>query len=103
MFALQPISLSADRKTLTIRLYWEPGSPHGRFDPVDILKSAGSSRDLDQADGNRLPTDGGGNASSAAQLIKSGYTFVFQTTDPNTHPLPSFELLEMQWYLQRIV
>ncbi|OJD20560.1 hypothetical protein ACJ73_08106 [Blastomyces percursus] len=30
-------------------------------------------------------------------------TFIFKTTNPDTQPLPSFEFLEMQWHLQRIV
>jgi len=35
--------------------------------------------------------------------IKSGDTFALTTFNPITHPLPSFELLEMQWHLNRIV
>jgi hypothetical protein len=35
--------------------------------------------------------------------IKSGDTFALRTVNPITHPLPSFELLEMQWHLNRIV
>ena len=35
--------------------------------------------------------------------IRSGQVFSFKTTEPEGQPLPSWELLEMQWYLQRLV
>jgi hypothetical protein len=35
--------------------------------------------------------------------IRSGETFTFTTKDPKNLPLPSLELLEMQWVLQRLV
>ena len=35
--------------------------------------------------------------------IKSGDFFELQTDDAIARPLPSFKLLEMQWFLQRVV
>ena len=35
--------------------------------------------------------------------IRSGETFTFTTKDSKNLPLPSLELLEMQWVLQRLV
>jgi hypothetical protein len=35
--------------------------------------------------------------------IRSGQVFSFKTTEPEGQPLPSWELLEMQWYLHRLV
>ena len=35
--------------------------------------------------------------------IESGEIFELTTNNPETHPLPSWELLEMQWFLQRVV
>jgi hypothetical protein len=35
--------------------------------------------------------------------VRSGETFTFTTKDPENLPLPSMELLEMQWVLQRLV
>lgn len=95
LFALRPVSMSNDCKELTVQFYWESTPSHGRFDSVDILESPDSSRDLVQVGGNILAIGGDNNTASTAQVIKSGDTFVFQTTNPNTHPLPSFELLEM--------
>jgi hypothetical protein len=44
------------------------------------------------------------NGGTETTPIKSGDTFVFKTANnPNTHPLPSFSLLRMQWHLNRIV
>jgi hypothetical protein len=46
----------------------------------------------------RLENDG-----SSLRRIYSGETFTFTTKDPKNLPLPSMELLEMQWLLQRLV
>jgi hypothetical protein len=46
---------------------------------------------------NRLENDG------TTPRIHSGDTFTFTTKDPKKLPLPSLELLEMQWVLQRLV
>jgi hypothetical protein len=37
------------------------------------------------------------------QPIKSGDYFELQTHNPIQRPLPSFKLLEMQWFLKRVV
>jgi hypothetical protein len=37
------------------------------------------------------------------KLIKSGEFFELQTDDAIAKPLPSFKLLEMQWFLTRVV
>ncbi|EQL36179.1 hypothetical protein BDFG_02159 [Blastomyces dermatitidis ATCC 26199] len=100
MFALRPISISDDHKELAVQFYWQPRPSHGCFDSVSILKSPESSRNFVQVGGNVLAI---ASNDTTAEIIKSGDTFIFRTTDPNTHPLPSFELLEMQWHLQRIV
>ena len=41
--------------------------------------------------------------SGSRSCIRSGETFTFTTKDPKNLPLPSVELLEMQWVLQRLV
>ena len=46
---------------------------------------------------NRLEVDG------STPRIRSGETFTFTTEDPENLPLPSLQLLEMQWVLQRLV
>jgi hypothetical protein len=37
------------------------------------------------------------------RLVKSGDIITFKTNDPHKLPLPSYELLQMQWVLHRIV
>ncbi|QSS50626.1 hypothetical protein I7I53_11384 [Histoplasma capsulatum var. duboisii H88] len=99
-FALRPVSMSDDCKELTVQFYWQPKPPHDRFDSVNIQRAPGSSRDLSRVGGNYLAIF---NNTDFARAIKSGDTFIFRTANPDTHPLPSFELLDMQWCLQRIV
>jgi hypothetical protein len=48
----------------------------------------------------RLEDDG---STPRFRPIRSGETFTFTTKDPQNLPLPSLELLEMQWVLQRLV
>lgn len=36
------------------------------------------------------------------QVISSGEEFSFKTDDPETFPLPSFSLLQLQWLLHRV-
>ena len=101
LFALRPISLSSDRKELTVEFHWQPRLTHGRFDSVDLRQSPISSRGLVHVERNSLHVpNGDGDATSQ---IKSGDTFALRTVNPSTHPLPSFGLLEMQWHLNRIV
>lgn len=42
------------------------------------------------------------DSSVAYRSIQSGDIFTLTTDDPESRPLPSLELLEMQWILQRI-
>jgi hypothetical protein len=102
MFALRPISLSNDRKELLVQFYWQPRPSHDRFGSVNLVESPGSSEGLISVERNVLVV-GPGDITAAPQTIKSGDTFLLTTTDPDTRPLPSFDLLEMQWHLQRIV
>ncbi|EEH04553.1 conserved hypothetical protein [Histoplasma capsulatum G186AR] len=99
-FALRPVSMSDDCKELTVKFYWQPKPPHDRFASVNIQMAPNSSRDLVQVNGSQLAIF---NNTDSQPAIKSGDTFIFRTTNPDTHPLPSFELLDMQWCLQRIV
>jgi hypothetical protein len=93
-FALQPIKLSDDQKRLDVKFHW---MPRGRkYLPVDILDPPPLLEGLDNESGTMLfhfPT---------TQGIYSGQEFSLTTDDPVKHPLPHYELLEMQWILQRV-
>ncbi|KAJ9312472.1 hypothetical protein DTO271D3_7333 [Paecilomyces variotii] len=100
-FALKPISLSDDKKTLVLEFHWQPRPNHSQFDTVDILKCPGSSEGLDSVEDNDLTTRiGNGNK---RRFIKTGDRFELRTDNPFTHPLPSWDLLDMQWRLTRVV
>jgi HNH endonuclease len=101
LFALKPLKLSRDKKKLTVQFFWQVP---GNYDPdsqVDLLTEPTSSKDLNLLPNgcflHRVNDDG------SSLPIQSGDTFTFTTKDPKNLPLPSLELLEMQWVLQRLV
>jgi hypothetical protein len=101
LFALKPLELSRDRKKLTVQFFWQVPGNYEMGSRIDLLTEPTSSKGLDIiANGhwlNRLENDG------STPRIRSGETFTFTTNDPQNLPLPSLELLEMQWFLQRLV
>ena len=102
-FALKPLKLSEDEKELTIQFFWQPQYNHKLHDHVDLLKEPLSSKGLNLVEKDkgkcfldRLLED------ESSRRIRSGDIFTLTTDDPGSRPLPSWELLEMQWILQRI-
>jgi HNH endonuclease len=94
-FALKPIQLSDDEKTLDVEFHWLP--QRGYSAEVDVTTSPTSSKVSDISAGTKLfhfPTE---------QEIHSGRKISLTTDDPVERPLPSFGLLEMQWILHRLV
>jgi hypothetical protein len=99
-FALKPLSMSEDRTTLQVQFFWQ------KKQNIQLTMSLSTTP---------FPTEGldmneGAFKSGAARLfdkydkrIKSGDVFELQTDDAVARPLPSFQLLEMQWFLTRIV
>ena len=104
VFALKPISISEDNTTLTIRFFWQT-KQHLNMPTINLTTIPSSTSDLDQSDlgtffpYRRLP----GESPSKHRLIKSGDLFELKTDDPEARPLPSMALLEMQWFLQRVM
>ena|SRR2546423_7297033 len=101
LFALKPLNLSRNRKTLTVQFFWQVPGNYKIDSEVDLLTETPSSECLDLVgDGyhlTRVQNDG------STPRICSGETLTFTTKDPKNLPLPSMELLEMQWVLQRLV
>jgi hypothetical protein len=99
-FALKPISESDDKMTLKVQFFWQEKQKDTQ-QTISLLTTPSSTEGLDQ----NIGAFGG-----AVQLysfwnkrtIQSGDYFKLQTDDPETKPLPSFQLLELQWFLQRI-
>ncbi|KAI9370818.1 hypothetical protein BJX61DRAFT_68157 [Aspergillus egyptiacus] len=94
-FALKPNELSEDKKTLTVEFYWLPDFGH---DFKDLATPPPNPNNLDSTTrGTRLfdcKTD---------KCIRSGDLLRFTTDDPKKWPLPSVDLLHMQWVLNRLM
>jgi hypothetical protein len=96
VFALKPISISEDNTTLTIQFFWQTKQPLVA-PTINLTTIPSSTSNLDQGNqGTRFHL-------SNDRRIKSGDLFELKTDDPEARPLPSMELLEMQWFFQRVM
>ncbi|KAK9319847.1 hypothetical protein V1517DRAFT_348725 [Lipomyces orientalis] len=98
-FALKPISVSNDNMTLKVQFFWQKKQTDIQA-TMSLLTTPFSTEHLDQ-------NDGAFDSARAVlyysdKRITSGQFFELHTNDPTTKPLPSFQLLEMQWFLQRV-
>jgi hypothetical protein len=99
-FALKPISVSDDNTTLTIQFFWQ--AKHEQIEStVNLLTMPPCTRDLDS--GGKGYSHLADYHQLGVRTIKSGDMFVIKTDDPEARPLPSIALLEMQWFLQRVM
>ena len=96
LFALKPLELSSDRKKLKVQFFWQPRYDHKVGDKIDLLTEPPSSEGLDSIDDEYFLNYRGGDK------IISGQVFTLKTEDPEEQPLPSWDLLDMQWCLQRL-
>ena len=91
-FALKPSPPSDDRKQLDLQFLWLPAAKFSR--KVPMVSRPVLPNDLDAGPRNiKLFRD--------EQRICSGRVFDVTTSDPEKLPLPSVELMEMQWILNR--
>lgn len=97
LFALQPTFLSPDKTTLEITFYWQPKLEGDADGNVNLFTQPQSSRDLDTPNGKI-----GLTTLSNPRRLKTGDKFTLTTDDPVNLPLPSFELLRLQFFLQRV-
>jgi hypothetical protein len=74
---------------LTVQFFWQVPGNYEEESQIDLLPNGCILTRIDD-NGSR-------------SFIQSGETFTFTTKDPKNLPLPSLELLEMQWALQRLV
>ncbi|PGH07765.1 hypothetical protein AJ79_06153 [Helicocarpus griseus UAMH5409] len=95
LFALKPLKVSSDKKSLTVQLFWL--HPHSRMKlmPLEMRPF--------------LPSQLEGSVNNVKlfncvthEIIQSGHRITICTDDPDKRPLPSYDLLEMQWYLHRV-
>ncbi|KAE8421407.1 hypothetical protein BDV36DRAFT_292333 [Aspergillus pseudocaelatus] len=93
-FALQPLELSVDRKALAVRFFWIPVSKYMKT--MGLKTTPFLPPNLGHT-GQRIRLF---NCESEKPIC-SGDVITMKTSDPDEYPLPSFELLEMQWFLTR--
>ena len=103
LFALKPLELSPNRKRLTVQFFWQVRGKHTTKDRIDLLTEPTSSEGLDEVEEDGAWLEYRKDDGFPRRPIRSGDQFTFTTEDPEKLPLPSVELLEMQWVLQRLV
>jgi hypothetical protein len=95
-FALQPVELSEDKKVLKVKFFWLPVAKYRKSIAITTRPSLPS--DLKHV-GKQTKLF---NCETSAQIC-SGDIITMHTVDPETHPLPSLEILGMQWALTRVL
>jgi hypothetical protein len=105
-FALRPVLQTPDEKMLKVEFHWQKQSVVSSAAEVDLLAQPVSTRGFHGERGNVLMFTTGTFDEDGTPIfrgIRSGKVFTITTKDPVRLPLPSWPLLEMQWYLQRVV
>ncbi len=103
-FALKPLTLSDDECSMTIQVFYQ--KPHDRANTgnsMSLQDPPPSTRSLTSSEPNpwwldRLQEGYHG----ITQRIRSGDVITLTTDNKVQRPLPSFKLLEMQFFLQRV-
>ncbi|KAL2004736.1 hypothetical protein VTN00DRAFT_3264 [Thermoascus crustaceus] len=95
LFALKPLDVAADGKSMDVQLFWLQPYKRLRFIPLVTRPE--------------LPDDLEGSVDNVKllnhltdQRLCSGNVITLRTNDPEKKPLPRKELLEMQWLLHRL-
>jgi hypothetical protein len=100
-FALKPISMNEDKTSLKIQFFWQ--KKQNTQATMSLLTTPFSTESLNQNEGAFEHGTIKLFDLNKQRLIKSGDIFELRTDDAIARPLPSFQLLEMQWFLTRVV
>lgn len=105
VFALRPLEYNAMMTELEVEWHWQPKQEHSIYDSVPLNKLPLSSSGLDstKAKSNQPIYLLVEFSPEVIRRVKTGDRFVFKTENPEHLPLPSKDLLEFQFHLQRIV
>ncbi|KAJ5113178.1 hypothetical protein N7456_001712 [Penicillium angulare] len=103
LIAFRPISENPEKTRIDIQFHWiainQDTLPKRTADvPLDGLPFP----DMSQRFCNERATGRNIWQQEDDTIIRSGHIFIVTTDDPVRKPLPSFELLELQWHLTRI-
>ncbi|KAE8371979.1 hypothetical protein BDV26DRAFT_298290 [Aspergillus bertholletiae] len=100
--AFRPLDYNSDKTTIEVEWHWQPARTVE--DRVAVNTVPASSRNMEQVTTpNGLLSELFLRYGDSVRFVKTGDKFTFSTTDPETMPLPSKELLEMAFILTRIV
>jgi hypothetical protein len=100
-FAFRPLRMKEDKTELELEFHWLPRpiresmAKMGLLDLPESTRGRRSSREETEFIFLRNPNESG-------TLIETGRVIRMTTNDPVIRPLPDPELIDMQWYLQRI-
>jgi len=95
-FALKPLDVAADGKSMDVQLFWL--RPYKRQRLISLKSRPKLPDDLEESAANMKLYN-----HLTDQKLCSGDKITLHTDDPENKPLPSKELLEMQWVLHRLV
>ncbi|ODM15439.1 hypothetical protein SI65_09042 [Aspergillus cristatus] len=94
LFALKPLELSEDRTSMNVQFFWLPAPP---LDMEYMTSRPDLPEDLDTPGNDIKLWD-----CRIERKIVSGHIITLVTDDPEERPLPSWYLLEMDWFLRRL-
>ena len=97
-FAFKPVRASDDGRELDLLFFWQP--QHQLPPTVDLSLTPRSSKNLDCCRPDQFLHR---RVNEGFDQLRSGDRIKLRTDDPKNHPLPSWDLLDMQWHLQRVV
>jgi hypothetical protein len=96
LFAFKPVKTSDDPSVLSLLFVWQPKYDHRKDDHIDIMDKPKSCKGLTGSSDWWLYL-------GSSKRVETGDIFQIRSDNIDTHPLPDFEILEMQWALQRLV
>jgi len=97
-FALEPREISDNKERLKVKFFWLRRYKYSEGAKVDILSRPSLPGNLDPG-----PDEPGLLNVQTRREIRSGDEIWLETKDPENLPLPDWRLLEMQWFLNRVV
>ncbi|OJJ42405.1 hypothetical protein ASPZODRAFT_36938, partial [Penicilliopsis zonata CBS 506.65] len=102
--AFWPLDYNDEKTTLEVEWHWQPPPPTSMDKTIAVNTVPSSSRGLNErSNPNSTASLSFIEQNGLARRIQTGDRFMLQTTDPRRLPLPSKELLDMQFVLNRIV
>ncbi|KAJ9667293.1 hypothetical protein H2201_002494 [Coniosporium apollinis] len=101
-FALKPLSVSQDRKSLKVQLFWQADYDENEPVPADLKprSSKGANEFVTRYGAPSWIYEPG---STLTKRVESGYEFDITTADPVEMPLPNFNLIQLAFLMARVV